>query len=1492
MRRVLSLACSMCVVILLLTAGMSSLLFSQTASRITQRIDESQLVRLSRNTRPEGKNASFDRGPVADSYIADHMLLVLQRSPEQEQELDKLLEELNDRKSPNFHKWLQPEEFGRRFGASQEDIDTVSSWLELHGFQVNKAYPSHMMIDFSGSAASLKEAFHTEIHQLDVNGEMHLSNDRDPRIPAALAPVIQGIFSLNDFKPEPMYRLATQYTFASCAATSTNTQPGVCNAMTPGDDATIYNLNPLWAAGYTGQGQTIYVAEDSTFNTAADWATYRAEFGLNAYTAGTFTQTNPGSCTNPGSTGAATEAELDGEMATTMAPSAAVNLISCADTVFTTGVLTAVMNQVNTNGAKVGVISVSYGVCEILAGSSGTAAFSNAYQQAVTEGYSVFVSTGDSGAASCAGNGSTDNEYSIGINGWGSSPYNVAVGGTDFEDTFNAKIANQSEGGVTIPVSTYWNATNGTYYNSAKSYVPEIPWNDACSSALISDYLTGSYAPYGASPATCNNASYDTSATFLTTGSGAGGASNCATGVPAEGVTTSYEDTGVYPSCQGWPKPSYQSGSSLNGAVAVYGQPSDAVRDTPDVSMFASNGVWGHYQVVCYTGTLSGTKYACTGAPSAWLGLGGTSVAAPSMAGIQALVNQKTGELWGNPNPIYYQIAQNQYGTAGGSFAGSTCNSSGSGGPASGCAFNDVTQGDMDVPCIYDSTIFEAQCYKPAGTYGVTSTDAVTAASVINGGTGYTTAPTCTIAGPSNSNPYISPSNTTLYAGGVQATCTAAVNAGTTTAVWDLYIEETAPAATWAGYQVTIGATTYTFVTGTPTAANQVELDTSGNTAAKEDGTIANFEAVVNATSSQCTTSGCVYSGQTANSLATATIGASLLEMVLTAKTAGYAGNFTVAYGDIGSGAGSGTYPYAVAILLFNPTTGQGPNYVSGITVTTPGSGYNPDTPVTLTGGGGNGAIAVASTSPGTAASSYQPTWGAAPGYDLATGIGTPNAYYLAYSRAWLPTVSANPTSVTIAQGGSVGTSTITVSNPDAFTSANGVTLSTANLPTGVTSSFTGNPTNTTSTLSLAASASAACGTSTITVNGVSGAAEGSATISLTVTGTPGIDTPANGATLTGSSATFQWCPYAGATNYWLDAGSTLNGNNYEQTGPLPSTTLSQTVNSIPENGSTVYVNFYYSMDGGNTWTTVQYTYTAFGGGSTIGVMTSPTPNSTLSGNTVTFDWSAGSAASAYWIDVGSSAGGNQYFQSGNIGNVLTETVNGIPTNGAAIYVTLYSMVNGQWLGNQYQYTAFNLTAEEAAMQSPTPGSTLPGSTVTFTWSAGSGASAYWIDVGNTSGGSQYLQSGNIGSATSETVNGLPTDGSEVYVTLYSMIGGSWYANPYTYYALSTSGSSLAVMQTPTPGSTLGTSNVTFTWNAGSAATAYWLDLGSTAGANDIYQSGNLGSSLTTTVPSIPANGSTVYATLYSYVDGQWFSNAYTYTETGVEAKTPTPGRR
>src|SRR6266516_2938899 len=184
-------------------------------SRIIQSIDETKRTALGGNTRPEAK-AENDGGTVADGFVLEHMLLQLKRSPEQELALHQFIDELHTKGSPNFHHWLTATEFGERFGLSQLDLDAITAWLESYGFKINVVYPSGMLIDFSGTAGQVRKAFQAEIRHLNVHGEKHVGNVSDPRIPAALAPVVAGVISLHDFRPHTMHHLrkpTTEFTF-------------------------------------------------------------------------------------------------------------------------------------------------------------------------------------------------------------------------------------------------------------------------------------------------------------------------------------------------------------------------------------------------------------------------------------------------------------------------------------------------------------------------------------------------------------------------------------------------------------------------------------------------------------------------------------------------------------------------------------------------------------------------------------------------------------------------------------------------------------------------------------------------------------------------------------------------------------------------------------------------------------------------------------------------------------------------------------------------------------------------------------------------------------------------------------------------------------------------------------------------------------------------------------------------------------------------------
>jgi subtilase family serine protease len=740
---------------------------SRARDLITRPIDESRRVTLRGNTRPEA-NRHNDRGPVPDGFRLEHMLLQLRRPPELQLEFDDYVDGLTRGQSANFHQWLAPTEVGQNYGLSDFDLQQIELWLRWHGIRVNFVYPNRLVMDISGTARQLREAFHVDVHYLDVNGQRHFANVNDPQIPQALAPAVAGIVSLHDFRPHSMYKPRTQYTY-----TDSN---GTWYAVTPADLAAIYNLNPLFSQGITGAGQTVALIEDSDpytpagMTSAADWMTFEQKFQLTKY-GGSVSVVHPNvsgqtNCSDPGVNGDDGEVELDMQYASAAAPGASITVAACADTqlngpITTAGIFIAFQNLVASSSHPY-IISMSYGECEPALGATDNLAVSTLYQTAVSEGISIFVSSGDEGPASCDANRAAAS-HGINVSGLASTPFNVAVGGTDFGDTFAGTN------------STYWSSSNSAVLQSASGYIPEIPWNDSCAGILLVTYEdmvlgTNENPPYGAT-GFCN---VDGTG-FRTTASGSGGPSGCATGAPTVGG----EVTG---SCAGYPKPSWQSG--------LFGNPNDGVRDLPDVSLFAANGLWFHFYIFCYTDAANGGS-PCTGNPDptansspTWSAAGGTSFASPILAAIQALVNQRTAALTrspipgqGNPNPVYYAIAASEYGSSGSSLCNSSAQPLPRRGVSTACVFYDVTQGDIDVNCTRNTL----NCYDPGANSvnrfnGALVTGAVSGLS-FTAGSGYTSAPACAITAPHNPAVYNG------YTGGVQATCTATVSAGHVTAV-------------------------------------------------------------------------------------------------------------------------------------------------------------------------------------------------------------------------------------------------------------------------------------------------------------------------------------------------------------------------------------------------------------------------------------------------------------------------------------------------------------------------------------------------------------------------------------------------------------------------------------------------------------------------------------------------------------------------------------
>jgi len=435
--------------------------------RITLAVDDSRLVTLKGNTHPMAL-AQFDRGPAPPDLSIGRMQLVVTRSPEQEGALRALLEAQQDNSSSNFHRWLTPEQFGNQFGAADQDVQTVSTWLESYGFQVNRVAKARNIIEFSGTAGMVRNAFHTEIHKFAVNGEEHWANSTDPRIPEALAPVVAGVASLDNFKAKPLYRVSGKW--PKVARRGGRFWPEYDSnqgrELAPADFATIYNIKPVYKAGIDGTGVTIGVIGGAPILTE-DIAEFRKVFGLPA---------NVPQIVVNGTTpdyfqeeleffGPDLEGTLDISWAGAIAPNAAIQFILAPDTDTTDGLALAEEYAVDNN--DVDILTESFYRCEVDVTSTLGQMIGDLREQAAAQGITWMVGSGDAGPYVCFNN-VTNPPGPLTVNILAASPYVVGVGGTEFTS-------------ASLLGSTFWSEANtAKTLGSAIAYPPEDVWNDSC----------------------------------------------------------------------------------------------------------------------------------------------------------------------------------------------------------------------------------------------------------------------------------------------------------------------------------------------------------------------------------------------------------------------------------------------------------------------------------------------------------------------------------------------------------------------------------------------------------------------------------------------------------------------------------------------------------------------------------------------------------------------------------------------------------------------------------------------------------------------------------------------------------------------------------------------------------------------------------------------------------------------------------------------------
>jgi hypothetical protein len=633
--------------------------------RITAVADDLNLVPLAGNLHPLA-TAANDLGAAPGSLELGRAILMLKPTSAQQTALNKLADDQQNPKSPNYHLWLTPEEYGARFGIAPQDLARIDEWLEGHGFKVEPQMAGRNLIMFSGTNSQLMEAFHTELHTYKVKGQNYTAISANPQIPAAFSDVILG-FSPNNFPVHAQHTATrlmkhTEAGWKNAAGVKPQTtlmENGTTDyAVTPYDLATIYNILPLWQAGIDGTGETIAIVADSNIN-PSDIDSFRSEFSLPAKKLNII---NYGP--DPGRNGDEDEADLDVEWSGAVAKNATIDLVVANDSNASNGIFGAAAYVINNNTAP--LLNVSFGACEQAFGTATNQFIDLIWEQAAAQGITVLVASGDADAAGCdRGNSIAYNGDAA--NGLSSTPFNVSVGGTDFSGNFPNP-------------NKYWSATNNPVTEqSALSYIPETPWNDSCANPLILNALQVNGTTSDATTqALCNDDSSAVQA-FLNTIGGGGAASSCAISGPDP----------TNPCASGYPKPAWQSG--------VPGIPQDGVRDTPDVSLMSGNGIWSSFYLACDSDASGGP---CN--TTFYIAAGGTSFATPIFAGMLALVEQKQQAAGlGNVNYVLYKLGAAEY-----SKSSSTACSSSNVLPGNSCIFYDITQGSNSTPCL----IFTLDC--------------------------------------------------------------------------------------------------------------------------------------------------------------------------------------------------------------------------------------------------------------------------------------------------------------------------------------------------------------------------------------------------------------------------------------------------------------------------------------------------------------------------------------------------------------------------------------------------------------------------------------------------------------------------------------------------------------------------------------------------------------------------------------------------------------
>jgi hypothetical protein len=450
--------------------------------RITSPIDSSSRATLA-GSRPPRAVAADDLGAVPNTLQLHGISLVFSRSATQQTALDSLVAAQQNPASPLYHRWITPDQYAAQFGVADSDIAATQFWLEQQGFSIDSVARSRNRILFSGTAAQVASAFGAPLHYYLTPAtalqaaQKHFAPSADLTLPAALASSVLAIGNLSDFRLIPHIVHAGNQ---SAQPRFTSSQTG-SHFLTPADVATIYDITPAYNSGYTGSNQSIAVVGQSAID-LTDITNFQTAVGIAAKTPIVLLVPGTGASTTYAD-GNEAESDLDLEYSSTIAKGAQVHFLYAGNT---GGVWDAINYAIDQLTAP--IISTSYGNCEPELGQSDYATDNAELEQAAAQGQTVVAAAGDDGSSDCFQYGSKDtNNELLAVDFPGSSQYVTAMGGTEFPTADVAACENDyfdAPAGSSCNGSTY-TAGSGSIdiVSSAKSYIPEMVWNDDVAAA-------------------------------------------------------------------------------------------------------------------------------------------------------------------------------------------------------------------------------------------------------------------------------------------------------------------------------------------------------------------------------------------------------------------------------------------------------------------------------------------------------------------------------------------------------------------------------------------------------------------------------------------------------------------------------------------------------------------------------------------------------------------------------------------------------------------------------------------------------------------------------------------------------------------------------------------------------------------------------------------------------------------------------------------------